>query len=78
MLSATLMMRDGIHYSFRDIERVKDSLAFVNRLTGALMMLDEEELVGQTVEPSPILKAKHEVATLPALIAWLGKNARKA
>lgn len=74
IVTARLLMRSGAVYTYEAAEQVKGGLAFRIPSTGELVMVDEEELVGLTVDVSTLLLHKHEVKTLPDLLAWLAKR----
>ncbi len=73
VIAARLQTRRG-SYGFTNIERVKGGVTFAIPETGELVMLDEDELVGLSVEPNATLKTKHAVTTLPELLAWAEKK----
>jgi hypothetical protein len=77
VLSAKLITRNGA-YSFRNVVRIKGGVAFNVPETGEMVMLDEEELIGLSVEASTILLHKHKVGALPELLVWAEKQRASA
>jgi len=73
IVAARLLLRNRDAYAYEAAQQVKGGLAFRIPSTGELVMVDEEELVGLSVEPNAALAAKHSVKDLPALIAWATK-----
>ncbi len=76
ILSARLHTRRG-SYGFTGIERVKGGIAFSVPESGELVMLDEEELVGLSVEPGAGLRTTKGCDTLPKLLAWAEEQQTK-
>lgn len=77
VIAARLQTRRG-SYCYSNIEWVKGGVAFSTPETGELVLLDEDELVGLSVEPNVALKAKHGVSTLPELLVWAEKQTASA
>jgi hypothetical protein len=77
IVGARLLLRNGAAYGYEEVQQVKGGLAFRIPSTGELVMIDEEELVGLTVDVSAVLMHKHEVKTLPDLLTWAAKQERK-